>query len=140
MIVIVDASVATKWFFAEADDVSARMLLASENILIAPDLIVAEVCNAARKKFQRAESNAQRALEIATGLPRMFRELVPAKSLAPRALEIAMNLQHPVYDCFYLALAEFSDTTVVTADAHLLRITQRAGFPQNRIRLLGNFG
>lgn len=140
MIVVVDASVATKWFFAEVDDVSARKILTSENILIAPDLIVAEVCNAARKKFHRAESNAQRALEIATGLPQMFRELVPARALAPRAMEIAMNLQHPVYDCFYLALAEFSNTAVVTADAHLLRVTKRAGFLQNRIRLLGNSG
>ncbi len=140
MIVVVDASVATKWFFAEADDVSAREILAGENILIAPDLIVAEVCNAARKKFHLTESNAKRALEIATGLPQMFRELVAAKALAPRALEIAMDLQHPVYDCFYLALAEFANTAVVTADAHLLRVTQRAGFPQNRIRLLGNSG
>lgn len=140
MIVVVDASVATKWFFAEVDDVPARKILASANILIAPDLIVAEVCNAARKKFHRAESNAQRALEVATGLPPMFRELVPARALAPRALEIAIHLQHAVYDCFYLALAEFSNTVVVTADAHLLRATQRAGFSQNRIRLLGNSG
>ena len=140
MIVVVDASVATKWFFSEVDDIQARKILASENILIAPDLIVAEACNAARNKFHRGESNAQRALEIATWLPPMFRELVPAKALAPRALEIAMALAHPVYDCFYLALAEFSNTAVVTADAHLLHVTRRAGFPQNRIRLLGHSG
>lgn len=140
MIVVVDASVATKWFFDEADDVPARTLLAIGNVLIAPDLIVAEVCNAARKKVYRAESNAKRALEIATGLPQMFRELVPARVLAPRALEIALNLQHPIYDCFYLALAEFSNTAVVTADAQLLRVTQRAGFLRNRIRLLRKSG
>ena len=140
MIVVVDASVATKWFFAEVDDVPARKILSSANILIAPDLIVAEVCNAVRRKFELAESNAKRALQIAAGLPQMFRELVPARALAPRALEIAMDLRHPIYDCFYLALAEFANTAVVTADAHLVRVTQRAGFPQNRIRLLGTNG
>jgi predicted nucleic acid-binding protein len=34
---------------------------------------------------------------------------------------IASQLDHPVYDCFYLALAEARDALLVTADRRLLR-------------------
>jgi predicted nucleic acid-binding protein len=47
--------------------------------------------------------------------------LRPTASLAPRALELALNLDHPVYDCFYLALAEAETAQMVTADRHLER-------------------
>ena len=33
-----------------------------------------------------------------------------------RATELACQLNHPAYDCFYLALAELLGTSVVTAD------------------------
>ena len=35
-----------------------------------------------------------------------FEELVPTSVLKDRALAIAMELRHPAYNCFYLALAE----------------------------------
>ncbi|HEY1798013.1 MAG TPA: type II toxin-antitoxin system VapC family toxin [Stellaceae bacterium] len=59
--------------------------------------------------------------EIAATLPRYFTELVDQVSLAPRAVAIAAELDHPVYDCFYLALAAARDFTFVTADARFLR-------------------
>jgi predicted nucleic acid-binding protein len=34
-----------------------------------------------------------------------FEELVPVSVLRDRALAIAVELRHPAYDCFYLALA-----------------------------------
>ncbi len=45
--VVVDASVALKWFVDEAGSNQARLLLIRDLSLVAPDLIVAEVCNAA---------------------------------------------------------------------------------------------
>jgi len=40
--------------------------------------------------------------------------------LAPRAVAIADELDHPVYHCFYLTLAEARQAKFVTADARLL--------------------
>jgi predicted nucleic acid-binding protein len=37
-------------------------------------------------------------------------------SCAPRALELALGRDHPVYGCFYLALAEMERAELVTAD------------------------
>ena len=137
MILVVDASVATKWFFAEFGDQSARELAEGKDVLIAPDLIVAEVCNSAWKKVARAEATADRAREVAIALPRIFRELVPGEALAPRALDLAMALRHPVYDCFYLALAELADGQLVTADKELVSVARRAGMARRKIRLIG---
>jgi len=50
-----------------------------------------------------------------------FDELVPLAGLSRRAAAIALALDHPVYDCFYLALAEARDAPMVTADRRLLR-------------------
>ena len=50
-----------------------------------------------------------------------FEELVPVSALRDRALAIAVELRHPAYDCFYLALAERSASYLVTADERLIR-------------------
>ena len=57
-----------------------------------------------------------------------FHELVSARMLADRALAIALDLRHPVYDCFYLALAEARGSRSVTADDCLLRVCARTPF------------
>ena len=41
--------------------------------------------------------------------------------LVPRAMDLARRLDHPVYDCVYLALAEREHAALVTADQRLLR-------------------
>jgi hypothetical protein len=46
-----------------------------------------------------------------------FEELVPMSVLNDRALAIAIELRHPAYDCFYLALAERSTSPLVTRSA-----------------------
>jgi predicted nucleic acid-binding protein len=117
---VVDASVALKWFVAEPDSTIARGLVASGEPLIAPDLVVAEACNAAWRLARRGEILVAQMDIIATDLPRAFVELVPLAGLAASATTIARELDHPVYDCFYLALAVARDTAVVTADDRLI--------------------
>jgi predicted nucleic acid-binding protein len=57
---------------------------------------------------------------MAIRVPDLFDSLVPCGQLAPRAHEIAGILDHPVYDCFYVALAENRSCLLVTADERLL--------------------
>ena len=58
MTLVVDASVACKWFVAESGSDAAAALLAGDQMLLAPDLIVPEVCNAAWSKLRRGEIGA----------------------------------------------------------------------------------
>lgn len=50
MSLIVDASVAVKWFSEEEQSDLAETLLASMELLIAPDLVIAEIGNALWKR------------------------------------------------------------------------------------------
>ncbi len=120
MTLVVDASVACKWFIAEADSDAAEALAAGSQMLLAPDLIVPEVCNFAWLKLRRGEIALEQATAMVEGLPDMLDELAPSAQLAARALEIARILAHPAYGCFYLALAELRGTQVVTDDRQLL--------------------
>ena len=121
MSLVVDASVAFKWFLWEeplADQ--ALALLQDGSVLIAPDFLIAEVCNAAWRSARLGRISQVQVGEIAASLPRFFDALVSAAGLAPRAVAIAGQLDHPVYDCFYLALAEAEQAHLVTADMQLV--------------------
>ena len=121
MSLVVDASVAIKWFFAkELLAAEALALLQHNPQIVAPELIIAEACNAAWKWLRLGRISATDLADIAIRLPRYFRELAGAATLAPRATAIAAELDHPVYDCFYLALAEARQFPLVTADGRLL--------------------
>jgi len=56
----------------------------------------------------------------------LFDELVQLRPLAVPALTIAHDLDHPIYDCFYLALAERERAPLISADKRLLAAAKRA--------------
>lgn len=122
---IVDASVAIKWLVnEEGSELADKLLLQGE--LIAPDLIAAEISNAVWKKWGRGEL-----LGVPPGLDgvlQAFDALESGQGLAHRAAEIAIELNHPVYDCFYLALAEATGQKIVTEDRHLIGKLERTAF------------
>ena len=123
---VVDASVAVKWVVPEILSEQSDRLLGGGEQLIAPDLLLAEAANALWKKIRRRElsaAEANRALDVisASGIV-----LYAAQPLLARALVMAQRLEHPVYDCVYVALAERERATLVTADERLLaRLARR---------------
>lgn len=117
---VVDASVALKWFKDEPGSAEALALLAAEP-LVAPELILAEVLNAAWKACRLGAMDEGQTDRVAAELPAFLTRLVPLAALAPSAVRLARRLDHPVYDCFYLALAEHENTAMVTADGRLVR-------------------
>jgi predicted nucleic acid-binding protein len=119
MALIGDGSVAIKWFIDEPGSDAARRLWRDEPELLAPDLIVPEVCNAAWRKVRLGQSHPAQAQQIAARLRQGVLEFRPTAPLALRAIALALDLDHPVYDCFYLALAAAEKTELVTADLRL---------------------
>jgi predicted nucleic acid-binding protein len=134
MTLVVDASVAFKWYVSEDGTDFARQILAGNDILVAPELVVAEVCNASWIAYRRREIAADQQGQIAEDITRAFDRLETLVRHAPRATAIARELDHSVYDCFYLAVSEALDAPLVTADARLL--ARVAGTPFS-VRTLG---
>jgi predicted nucleic acid-binding protein len=120
MTIVVDASVALRWCFQLAKSDRAEELLRSDRHFIAPDLVIAEITNAAWKFVIFDSMPAESAAAAVREIVKAFEELVPVSVLRDRALAIAIELRHPVYDCFYLALAERSTAPLVTADERLI--------------------
>jgi len=131
MTVVVDASVALKWFVREELSDEAFRLLHSGEELVAPELIVVEVTNIAWKKLVRNQISSGQAATIATGIGQSDIRLLPSATFNERALEMAETLNHPVYDCLYLACAESSDAAVITADQRFYRAATNGGFARN---------
>jgi predicted nucleic acid-binding protein len=127
MSLIVDASVAVKWFAAEDGSARAETLFIDEDDLIAPDLIVSEVGNAMWKKFRKGWLSEAQVSAAIDRLPRLFARLISIVELAPRASELTILLDHPIYDCFYFALAERERLAIVTADDRMPALAKRIG-------------
>jgi len=119
--IVVDASVALRWCFQLHKSDRAEELLRSDRHLIAPDLVIAEITNAAWKFVIFDRMAAELAAAAVREIVKAFEELVPVSALRDRALAIAVELRYPAYDCFYLALAEKSASHLITADERLIR-------------------
>jgi predicted nucleic acid-binding protein len=112
--------VALRWYVQAPDSGAAIALLAGNEPLVAPDLVVAEVTNAAWKLVRAGEIGGEHGARIAAAVPAAFSALIGAARLSARAFALAHELDHPVYDCLYLALAEVEDARMITADQRLL--------------------
>lgn len=126
--IVVDASVALQWIVPEPDgQADAESVLASPD-LQAPDLLLVEVANALRRKVHLGEVGEEQAL---SGFRRVTDTLVVSPvtaEIAHRALQLGLEIGHPVYDCIYLALAEQLDATIATRDVELAKRFARAGY------------
>jgi predicted nucleic acid-binding protein len=117
---VIDASVALKWV-VEEEGTPQALALRQRAKLIAPELLVAECANILWKKVRRDELSKEEALLAARLLQAAEIELLPTRSLLEAATRIAIELDHPAYDCLYLALAVENDCWFVTADERFLR-------------------
>lgn len=126
MTLVVDASVAVQWVLPEALSDRATALRLTGEPIIAPDLVYAEIGNAVWKRAVWGELSAATAVEALETAAGLYNALVPMAGLAARATEIAIALKHPIYDCFYLALAEREHAPMISADKRLLAKAKKA--------------
>lgn len=116
---LVDASVAMKWLVDE-DGSEAAAELANTVPLVAPELLRAEVGNALVTKLRRGDINGEEVMSAFNAVGYFVARWIAMPTLADRALAIASNLRHPIYDCYYLAAAESEALELVTADQRLI--------------------
>jgi predicted nucleic acid-binding protein len=114
---VVDASVAVKWYLPEQGSREANVILRSSDRLLAPDLLVTELGNVLWKKVRRGELLPADAAQIAQAfVVRCPVDLRPSSVLLPAALDVATRFDRTLYDALYLALAVAETCPLVTAD------------------------
>ena len=117
---VIDASIATKWIVEEEGSEAALAL--QDQDMIAPALLRIETANVLHTLVRKSVVS----VDVARGLYQ-FLQSAPVMiadhddDLERRALDLALELDHPVYDCVYLALAERTGRVLITADQRFFR-------------------
>jgi predicted nucleic acid-binding protein len=133
MTIVIDASVAVKWVLPEPGSAAAASLREQDVNLIAPSLIAAEIGNAIWKVVRKGIVAQLDALDgLQAGLSAL-QSLVPIEDLLARAITLAITFHHPIYDCFYLALAEHEGSLLVTADEDMIAVARKAKIKVKRL-------
>ena len=128
MNVVVDASVAIKWAFEENLSADAVQILTLNCDLFAPDFIIVEICNTIWKKVRRNEIPYHQSEPLLFHIRNSLTALFNTQILYPGFLHLSNALDHPVYDCVYLALAEAQGSRVVTADRRFYEKVKGSAF------------
>ncbi|MBI2501332.1 MAG: type II toxin-antitoxin system VapC family toxin [Deltaproteobacteria bacterium] len=120
---VIDCSVAVKWFDQDEErgGRALRLLelfLKGEIEFIIPDLLFYEAGNVFWKKWKGHPEKAEQSLIRLWELPWLLMPL--RSSLLTRTAEIANRFQTTYYDSLYLAVAERTEASFVTADKKLL--------------------
>jgi predicted nucleic acid-binding protein len=127
--VVIDASIAIKWMVEEEGTARALSVRSSYDKLLAPDLLVSECANVLWKKVTRGELTAPEAQMAARLLAASDIELIGTRAHLEAATRLAVRLNHPAYDCTYMALAMAQGCPFVTADAAFVGKVRAGGEP-----------
>ncbi len=133
MKLILDASIAVKWFLPEPDSPKALVLRNDFQMqihaLLSPDIFPVEVAHALTKAERRGILPQGDALSRTADILAAGPELCPYLPLLPRAVELACHARIGVYDCIYVALAEREKCELVSADRRLVNTFPRLVIP-----------
>ena len=126
MSIVVDASVALKWYFPEEYSAEAFKLLSRYTEAHIPDLLLIEFGNVLWQRVKRGSISADEASRVAISLDSLPITLHrhSAHTLLPAALEIACQTGATVHDSLYIALAKQKETFCITADQKLINIIE----------------
>lgn len=136
--IVVDASVAAKWFLPKADQADAQALLIGKSRLLAPSLIRIEVNAAIIQRFRLSQLDESAARQACGEWEQILADgvihLISDESLFNQAVEFAFVSRHALQDCFYLAAAASTGSELVTAHRTLV---QRGRKVHADVHLLG---
>ena len=119
--IVIDASAALRWFIPALPMADVYPLPKTDRLLVAPDLFIAEVRNAALVYLRKKELTANQATAMLATIDSLMGSYFPMRDLSENAWAMAVEHDHSAYDCFYIALAVKLDTVLITADERMMR-------------------
>ena len=125
-LVVVDASVAVKWFLPENGEAYVAEALAlldkydeNEVGIVVPDLFYVEIASAIWKAVRAGRVSQEFGDQALALLTQREFATVPSLKLLDEAFQIATTHERSVYDSLYVALAVQTNSQLITADERL---------------------
>jgi predicted nucleic acid-binding protein len=94
-------------------------------LVLAPELMLTEVANALWKLQRGAGLAGMDPQQLLADAADLVDQIEPDRHLQVEALALACHLNHPVYDCLYLAQARREAAFLLTADQRLQRLADQ---------------
>ena len=122
---VLDASAAVRLILADpaATDLAERVGGAA--LVLAPELMLTELANTLWKLQRAQRLNDLDPQELLAEARELVDRLEPDRHLQAEALALACHLNHPVYDCLYLALARREAASLISSDRRLNALAER---------------
>lgn len=122
--IVVDASVALKWYLGDEEHGQKALglldkYISDELVILAPSLLEYELINGliiARKRGRIKEENILKAID---GFMNLEIELKNMLHLYPKMLEFCKTYNRSAYDASYLAVADEDGIDLITSDQSL---------------------
>ena len=132
---VVDASVAVKWLVDESGSGAAQELIAGGADLHAPRLMGSEIANALWRKARLNQIERADAVAAVAWVPEMPVRWNDDETVSADAVRLALALDHPVYDCIYLALAHRIGAVMLTADDRFVSVLAQTEHGESALTL-----
>jgi predicted nucleic acid-binding protein len=140
---VVDASVAVKWFLVDEEETAQARTLLSDSVgmrhrLVAPPLFVAEATNAIYQRFRRGDVSEDEVDGFVASLWSQTVDIVAPAELTQLAYRFVRRHRHAnVYDSHYVVLAQELGTEFWTGDRRMFNSLQPVA---PWVRWLGDYG
>ena len=122
---VLDASASVRLILADPAAADLAERVGGAALVLAPELMLTELANTLWK-LQRADRlNDLDTQELLAEARELVDRLEPDRHLQAEALALACHLNHPVYDCLYLALARREAASLISSDRRLNALAER---------------
>jgi len=122
-VIILDSSAALRCSLPQIDraESDAFRSVVRENECVSPVLFLSEISNAVWKEVRFRDLKRALAIQIISSISKMTTLHFEDDLLISAAFGIALESEHPVYDCIYVALSRHYNVPILTADKKLQR-------------------
>jgi predicted nucleic acid-binding protein len=127
MIVVLDVSVALGILLGKEGSEKDAEVLTDANTVIAPELYLSEIANAAWKHHKLLHFTPAEAMSLAEDGIGLVDHYVPAQEVWKEALCESIAHDHPVYDAVYGICARRNAGLLLTCDERLKQLCRKLG-------------
>lgn len=122
---VLDASAAVQLILGYSSASDAARSIGEAALVLAPELMLTEVANTLWKLWRAEQLGHLDPQQLLADVRDLVDRVEPDHLLQAEALALACHLNHPVYDCLYLALARREAATLISSDRRLRELAER---------------